>query len=217
MEVLDALTRTGSGELIPSTNYATSFVSNFNNREVKEKMAFGIRSLSDPKQRQEALEKMNFLLRFIPKVSDMEKTITGYLREDAAELAKRGGALQTAVYTASNFLNSENSEAFIRFILDPNKSAERLREIMPKRFTNTEEVLRAFGLIAAEIVGESVASTYEIPFRVEEKTALNVSSVQSKAKTYEQLLRSGRLDEFMSKNPEAYAMLKQAYQQRAAA
>lgn len=216
-EVLDALTKTGSGEIIPFANSAMSFVNNFSNREVKEQMAFGIRSLSDPKQQKEAFEKMNFLLDLIPKVSQMEKTIQGYLKEDAGEFARRSGPLQAAIYTVSNFLNSQNSESFVRFILDPNKSASRLKEIMPKRLTNTEEVLRAFGIIASEITEESTATTYEIPFKPEEKTALNSSSMQSKAKTYEQLLRSGRLEEFMSKNPEAYSMLKQAYQQRAVA
>lgn len=216
-EVLDALTKTGSGDIIPFANSAMSFVNNFSNREVKEQMAFGIRSLSDPKQQKEAFEKMNFLLDLIPKVSQMEKIVQGYLKEDAGEFARRSGPLQAAIYTVSNFLNSQNSESFVRFILDPSKSASRLKEIMPKRLTNTEEVLRAFGIIASEITEESMATTYEIPFKPEEKTALNSSSMQSKAKTYEQLLRSGRLEEFMSKNPEAYSMLKQAYQQRAVA
>lgn len=216
-EVLDALTRTGSGELIPFTNSAMSFVNNFSNREVKEQMAFGIRSISDPKQQKEAFEKMNFILDFIPKVSQMEKTLQGYLKEDAGEFARRSGPLQAAVYTVSNFLNSQNSESFVRFILDPNRSAARLKEIMPKRITNTEDAFRVFGIIASEILEESTAAGYEIPFKLEEKTALNSSSMQSKAKTYEQLLRSGRLEEFMSKNPEAYTMLKQAYQQRAVA
>ena len=59
-EVLNALTRAGSGEIIPATNYAMDFVNNFSNRQVKEQMVFGIKSLSDPKQQKEALEKMNF-------------------------------------------------------------------------------------------------------------------------------------------------------------
>jgi hypothetical protein len=214
-EVLNALTKAGSGEIIPSTNYAMDFVNNFSNKQVKEQMVLGIKSLSDPKQQKEALEKMNFLLNLIPKVSQMEKTLQGYLRQDASEFAKRSGQLQTAVYSAFNFLNNQNSEAFVRFILDPSKSATRLKELMPQKITNTEDVLRAFGIITGEIVGESVGSTYEVPFKAEEKTALNSADSRSKAKTYEKLLNSGRIDEFMAKNPEAYSMLKQAHTQRA--
>lgn len=216
-EVLEALTKSGSGELIPSTNSALDFVTHFSNKDVKEKMAFGIRSLSDPKQRQEALEKMNFLLKLIPQVSQMDKTIRGYLRDEASEFAQRSGPFQAAIYTVSNFLNNKNNEAFVRFILDPNRSADRLKEIMPSRLTNTEEVFRALGIITGEIVQEPVANSYEIPFKPEDKTAMNSASIKSKAKTYKQLEKSGRLDEFMSKNPEAYAALQEAYQQEAIA
>ncbi len=215
-EVLNALTKAGSGEIIPSTNYAMDFVTNFSNRQVKEQMVFGIKNLSDPKQQKEAIEKMNFLLNLIPKVSNMEKTIQGYLRENAADFAQRSGPLQTAVYTVFNFLNNQNSEAFVRFILDPNKSASKLKELMPKRITNTEDALRAFGIITGEITAEVVGTSYEIPFKAEEKTALNSLDSRSKAKTYEKLLNSGRIDEFMARNPEAYAMLKRSYQQKAA-
>ena len=215
-EVLNALTRAGSGEIIPSTNYAMDFVNNFSNKQVKEQMVFGIKSLSDPKQQKEDLEKMNFLFSLIPKVSQMEKTLQGYLRQDASEFAQRSGTLQAAVYSTFNFLNNQNNEAFVRFILDPSKSANRLKELMPKRITNTEDALRAFGIITSEITSEVVDTSYEIPFKAEEKTALNSADTRSKAKTYEKLLNSGRIDEFMARNPEAYAMLKQAYQQRAA-
>lgn len=215
-EVLNALTKSGSGEVIPSTNYAMDFVNNFSNKQVKEQMVLGIKSLSDPKQQKEALEKMNFLLDLIPKVSQMEKTIQGYLRGNTADFAQRSGPLQTAVYSAFNFLNNQNSEAFVKFILDPSKSASRLKELMPKRITNTEDALRAFGIITGEITAEAVGTSYEIPFKAEEKTALNSLDARGKAKTYEKLLKSGRIDEFMARNPEAYAMLKQAYQQRAA-
>lgn len=217
VEVVQALNKAGDGQVIPSLNSALDFVAHFSNKEVKEKMALGIRSLSDPKQRAEALEKMNFLLNLIPKVSQMDQTVRRYLTDDAAELAKRGQPLQAAVYSVSNFLNNANSESFVRFILDPNRTAARLREIMPNRLTKTEDILRAFGLITGEILAEPVESIFEVPFKEEDKTALNSTSDRKKAKTYEQLMNSGKLDEFMTKNPEAYAILEDAYKQRAVA
>ena len=217
VEVVNALTKAGDGQVVPSLNNALDFVTHFSNKEVKEKMAFGIRSLSDPKQQAEAFEKMNFLLNLIPKVSQMDQTVRKYLIGDAAEFAARGQFFQAMLYTVSNFLGNKNSEAFVRFILDPNRTAARLKEMMPNRLTKTEDVLRAFGLITGEILAEPVGSMFEVPFNEEDKTALNATSDKKKAKTYEQLINSGKLDEFMVKNPEAYAMLEDAYKQRAIA
>ena len=217
VEVVNALTKAGDGQVVPSLNNALDFVANFSNKKVKEQMAFGIRSLSDPKQRAEAFEKMNFLLKLIPKVSQMDKTLQKYLMGDSAEFAARGQAFQAMLYTISNFLGNKNSEAFVRFILDPQRTAARLKEMMPSSITKTEDVLRAFGLITGEILAEPAGSTFEVPFKQEDKTALNSTSNKKKAKTYEQLMNSGKLNEFMAKNPEAYAMLEDAYKQRAVA
>lgn len=215
IEVMEALTKQGAGEIVPHTNFATSFVSNFSKKEVKEKMAFGIKSLSDPKQKQEALAKMDFLLKLLPKVSQMEGTLQKFLGLSEDELAKRGGVGQTALYTLNNVLNSNNNEAFVRFMLDPSKSADRLRELLPARNTTAEETLKAFGVIFGEIMEEEVGSLSQVPYRPGEKEALETSSISSRAKAYEALARSGKIEELMLKNPDAYLMLKKAHQKRA--
>ena len=215
VEVMEALTKQGAGEIVPHTNFATSFVSNFSKKEVKEKMAFGIKSLSDPKQKQEALAKMDFLLKLLPKVSQMEGTLQKFLGLSEDELAKRGGAGQAALYTLNNVLNSNNNEAFVRFMLDPSKSADRLRELLPARNTTAEETLKAFGVIFGEIMEEEVGALSQVPYRPGEKEALETSSVSSKAKAYEKLAESGKIEELMVKNPDAYSILKKAHQKRA--
>jgi hypothetical protein len=215
MEVLEALTREGSSEVIPSTNYASSFVSNFSNKNVKEKMALGIKSLSDPKQRAEALQKMEFLLNILPKVSNMEKTVESFLKTSSEEVSKRSQPLQALFYTLDGVLNSNNNDAYVRFILDPTKSAARLRELMPKRNTSAEENAKALGIIMGEILEESAAGFTEVPYRVGEREAIETSSISSKAKAYEKLAQSGRLDEMMIKNPEAYKALSEAHTARA--
>ena len=215
VEVLEALTREGSSEVIPSTNFASSFVSNFSNKKVKEKMAFGIKSLSDPKQRAEALQKMEFLLKILPKVSSMEKTVESYLKTSSEEVAKRSQPAQALFYTLDSVLNSNNNDAYVRFILDPTKSAARLRELLPKRNTSAEENAKALGIIMGEILEESAEGFTEVPYRAGEREAIETSSVSSKAKAYEKLAESGRLDEMMVKNPEAYKALSDAYSSRA--
>ena len=215
MEVLEALTREGSSEVIPSTNHASSFVSNFSNKNVKEKMALGIKSLSDPKQRAEALKKMEFLLNILPKVSNMEKTVESYLKTSSEEVAKRSQPAQALFYTLDSVLNSNNNEAYIRFILDPTKSAARLRELMPKRNTSAEENAKALGIIMGEVLEESAEGFTEVPYRLGEREAIETSSISSKAKAYEKLAQSGRLDELMIKNPEAYKALSEAHTARA--
>jgi hypothetical protein len=50
---------------------------------------------------------------------------------------------------------------------------------------------------------------------VGEREAIETSSISSKAKAYEKLAQSGRLDEMMIKNPEAYKALSEAHTARA--
>ena len=215
IEVLEALTREGSSEVIPSTNYASSFVSNFSNKKVKEKMALGIKSLSDPKQRAEALQKMEFLLKILPKVSSMENTVKSYLKTSGEEVSRRSQPLQALVYTLDSVLNSNNNEAFVKFILDPTKTAARLKELLPKRNTSAEENMKALGIIMGEVLQESAEGFIEVPYRTGEREAIETSSISSKAKAYEKLAQSGRLDEMMIKNPQAYKALSEAYTARA--
>lgn len=210
-EVLDSLTRTGYKEVIPTTNYADNFVSAFSNPKVKEQMAFGIRSISDPAQRQNALEKMEFILKLLPKLSEQEKALEKIITSNTEVLARRGSPISAALYSLENILRSNNDERFIRFILDPEKSAARLRELSPKRYTGTEESLKQMGFIFSEILGEGLESSFlSVPYRLDDKQAFNSSSDKAKTKALLQLQKSGRLEEFMIKNPEAYASLKQA-------
>lgn len=215
IEVLEALKRGGGSDIIPNINSASSFVSNFSNTKAKEAMVKGIRSLKDPAQQKAAMEKMEFLLKFIPKISQTEALLTKYLGAEGREFAERGGIAQAAFYSANNLLNANNNEKFIRFILDPQKSASRLKELMPKSNTTAEEVLKALGIISGEILSESSQGSFTVPFKQEEREAFKSSSVDSKAKAYRNLERSGRLEEFMAKRPDAYAILEDAYKKTA--
>tara|TARA_B100000085_G_C18555913_1_gene517719 strand:- start:48 stop:1934 length:1887 start_codon:yes stop_codon:yes gene_type:complete len=211
LSVERALRRRGDATFIPSTNSASDFVSAFNGTEAKKEMLFGINSLSDPRLRKEALERMDFLLKLVPQVSRMESTLKSLIGGTADDVARRGEVRTAILYTLDNFLHQNNREAFVRFILDPSKSAERLRDLMPPRNATSEEAIRAFSLIANEVLAEPAAeSLYEIPYRAEDQEKLESTSIQSRAKTYDRLLRSGRLEEFMSSNPEAYETLKKA-------
>jgi hypothetical protein len=212
LSVERALKRRADATFIPSTNSASDFVSAFNGTEAKKEMVFGINSLSNPKLKKEALERMDFLLKLIPKVSKMESTLKSLLGGTADDIAARRGEIKTgAIYTLDNFLNQNNREAFVRFMLDPSKSAERLRELMPPSNATSEEAIRAFSLIINDIFAEPAAeSLYDVPYRAEDQTALEATSIQSRAKTYDRLLRSGRLEAFMASNPEAYKALKDA-------
>ena len=210
-EVLDALTRTGSKEIIPTTNYADNFVSAFSNPKVKEQMAFGIRSISDPTQRQNALEKMEFILKILPKLSEQERVIEKIISSNSDILARRGSPFSAALYTLENVLKSNNDEKFIRFIFNPEKSASRLRELSPKRYTGSEESLKQMGFILSEILGEGFESSFlSVPYRLDDKQAFNSSSDKVKTNALIRLQKSGRLEEFMVKNPEAYEELKRA-------
>ena len=218
LAVEKALKTRGDATFIPSTNSAMDFVSAFNGTEAKKELIFGIENLSDPKLRKEALQRMDFLLKLIPQVSKMESTLKSLLG-GTDDLAARRGELKTGtLYTLDNLLNQNNREAFVRFMLDPSKSAERLRELMPPRNATSEEAIRAFSLIASDVLAEpAVESIYDVPYRAEDQKTLETSSIQSRAKTYDRLLRSGRLEEFMASNPEAYKTLKAASNARAIA
>ena len=218
LAVEKALKTRGDATFIPSTNSAMDFVSAFNGTEAKKELIFGIENLSDPKLRKEALQRMDFLLKLIPQVSKMESTLKSLLGGSPNQFAERGVKETAIFYTLTNFLNTNNREAFVRFMLDPSKSAERLRELMPPRNATSEEAARAFSLIINDIFVEpAVESIYDVPYRAEDQKTLETSSIQSRAKTYDRLLRSGRLEEFMASNPEAYKTLKAASNARAIA
>lgn len=211
-EVLDALTKVGANEIIPSTNYANSFVSHFSNKSIKEKMVKGINSISDPAQRDQAKAKMNYLLQLLPKVSEMESTLNSFLKRDLADIAKRGTVETSAFYTLENLLNKNNNEALIRFILDPNKTVDRLLEITPKRYTKTEETLRAFGLVAAELLGEGLSRGNTVPYRPTENPKLSSISKAEAARAYERLERAGQLEQLSVSNPKMFERLLKAKQ-----
>ena len=86
---------------------------------------------------------------------------------------------------------------------------------MPKRNTSAEENAKALGIIMGEVLEESAEGFTEVPYRMGEREAIETSSISSKAKAYEKLAQSGRLDEMMIKNPEAYKALSEAHTARA--
>jgi hypothetical protein len=217
IEVANALRKSGDSSVVPFKNSASSFASGIQNKEVKEKLMFAIKSLRDPAMRQEALQKYEYLLKVIPKVSELEKTLTSLISRDANAVAARGTVTTSVFYTALNFLNKNNNENFIRFILDPSKSAQRLRETLPSSTTAPEEFLKGFGLWAKENI-----DGYETSYGEDKVSALssdaetirNVSNA-SKAKTYEKLLRSGELEQIQQNNPDVYDSLFSGYKKLA--
>lgn len=213
-----ALKARGDATFIPSTNSASDFVSSFNGTEAKKELIFGIENLSDPRLKKEALQRMDFLLKLIPQVGKMESVLQSLLGGASGQFAERGVKETAGFYTLLNFLQGNNRKAFVEFMLDPSKSADRLRELMPPSNATSEEAIRAFSLIVNDIFAEpAVESLYDVPYRAEDQKALETSSVQGRAKTYDRLLRSGRLEEFMASNPEAYETLKAASNARAIA
>lgn len=206
----------GADSVIPFKYRVQSFVNAFDNLEAKKSLDFAIDNLPEGPAQKEARAKFNLLIELIPRVSEMDKLIRKKLGDDPEEIAKRGGATPAAVYSMYNFLNSNNDRKFIEFILDPNKSVARLREIMPKATTTEEEFLRTFGIWYKENFDEyDQTLTTPTVISPEEEDKLSGASDSSKAKTYDRLLKSGKLDELQEKNPRIYEELLKSTQRTA--
>ena len=218
-QVVKAL-KTKGEEVVPLKDRATAFVNAFDNVEAKEKLKFAIDNLPTSKAQKEATAKFNMLLEFIPRVSSMNSYLEGLLKLDANVLESRSGMTPEIVYTLMNFIHQNNDRNFIRFILDPNKSASRLKDAMPPKTTPTEDVARALGVFIEENFNEYnnfLGLTVDSYIEKEEEQALKTSSVTSKARTFEKMMRTGKDQELKTKNPEAYDILFAAYKKQAVA
>lgn len=206
----------GAESVIPFQYRVQSFVNSFENLEAKKALDFAIENLPKGPAQKEARAKFNLLIELIPRVGEMDKLIRSKLGDDPEELARRAGVQPVAVYSLLNFLNLNNDRKFIEFILDPNKSAARLREIRPTATTTEEEFLRTFGIWYKENFDE-YDQTMTVPtvISAEEENKLSRASDSSKAKTYDRLLKSGKLDELQEKNPRVYEQLLKGSQRLA--
>ena len=184
--------------------------------EAKKALDTAIENLPAGPAQKEARAKFNMLIQLIPRVAEMDKLIKSKLGDDPEDLARRAGVTPAAVYSTLNFLNINNNRKFIEFILDPNKSVARLREIMPKRTTTPQEFLRTFGTWFKENFDE-YDQTLTVPsvMSTQEENNISRASTSSQSKTYQRLLRSGKLEELREKNPRVYQQLLESTRQTA--
>lgn len=218
LTVEQAMQRGGEGAeaVIPFQYRVQSFVSAFENLEAKKALDTAIENLPSSTAQKEARAKFNLLIELIPRVAEMDKLIKAKLGDDPEDLARRAGVTPAAVYSTLNFLNINNDRRFIEFILDPNKSVARLREVMPTRTTKPQEFLRTFGIWFKENFDEydQTMTTPQLMSR-EEENSITKASTSSKSKTYQRLLQSGKLEELREKNPRVYQQLLESTRQTA--
>jgi len=220
MQVEETLKATGGSTMVPNVDQATRFVSGFQNLEAKEQLNFAINNLKTEAMRKEAKAKFQLLLELIPRVSKQQDYLDNLLKQSGGAFSERTSQLGAAFYSVINFLNQNNDRKFIEFILDPSKSAARLREIMPRRNTLTEENLKAIGIWVEENIND-----YDQVFGLEaqnfvtprDNNNLSQAGNKSKVKAFQKLMESGNLERFKSNNPEAYQTLYSAYQRSAVA
>jgi hypothetical protein len=218
LTVEKAMQRGGEGAeaVIPFQYRVQSFVSAFENLEAKKALDTAIENLPSGPAQKEARAKFNMLIELIPRVAEMDKLIKAKLGDDPEELARRAGVTPAAAYSALNFLNINNDRKFIEFILDPNKSVARLREVMPKRTTTPQEFLRVFGTWFKENFDE-YDQTMTVPqvMSTQEENKISKASNSSRSRTYQRLLQSGKLEELQEKNPRIYQQLLESTRQTA--
>lgn len=218
LTVEQAMQKGGDGvnPVVPYQFRVQSFVNAFENLEAKKALDTAIENLPSGPAQKEARAKFNMLIELIPRVAEMDKLIKAKLGDDPEELSRRAGITPAATYSFLNFLNINNDRKFIEFILDPNKSVARLREIMPKRNTAPEEFLRTFGIWVKENFDEygDIITPPEAMSK-EEEDRITKASTSSKSKTYQRLLRSGKLEELREKNPRVYEQLLESTRQTA--
>lgn len=216
--VEQAMQKGGEGveSIVPYQFRVQSFVNAFENLDAKKALDAAIENLPSGPAQKEARAKFNMLIELIPRVAEMDKLIKNKLGDDPEDLARRAGVTPAATYSFLNFLNINNDRKFIEFILDPNKSVARLREVMPNRNTKPEEFLRVFGTWFKENFDEydQTMTTPQI-MSPEEENKITKASTSSKAKTYQRLLQSGKLEELREKNPRVYQQLLESTRQTA--
>ena len=216
--VEQAMQKGGEGvdSIVPYQFRVQSFVNAFENLEAKKALDTAIENLPEGPAQKEARAKFNMLIELIPRVAEMDKLIKAKLGDDPEDLARRAGVTPAATYSFLNFLNINNDRKFIEFILDPNKSVARLREVMPTRTTKPQEFLRTFGVWFKENFDEydQTMTTPQLMSR-EEEDSITKASTSSKSKTYQRLLQSGKLEELREKNPRVYQQLLDSTRQTA--
>ena len=216
--VEQAMQKGGDGvdSIVPYQFRVQSFVNAFENLEAKKALDTAIENLPSGPAQKEARAKFNMLIELIPRVAEMDKLIKAKLGDEPEDLARRAGITPAAAYSFLNFLNINNDRKFIEFILDPNKSVARLREVMPSRTTKPQEFLRVFGVWFKENFDEydTTITTPQVMSPQEEKTISSASN-SSRSKTYQRLLQSGKLDELREKNPRVYQQLLESTRQTA--
>ena len=216
--VEQAMQKGGDGvdSIVPYQFRVQSFVNAFENLEAKKELDKAIEYLPSGPAQKEARAKFNMLIELIPRVAEMDKLIKAKLGDDPEDLARRAGLTPAAAYSFLNFLNINNDRKFIEFILDPNKSVARLREIMPKRNTAPEEFLRTFGIWFKENFDE-YDQTMTVPqvMSTQEENKISKASNSSRSRTYQRLLQSGKLEELQEKNPRIYQQLLESTRQTA--
>lgn len=212
--------KTKGEEVVPLKDRATAFVNAFENVEAKESLKFAIDNLPTSKAQKEATAKFNLLLEFIPRISSMNSYLESLLKLDPSVLEARSNLTPEILYTLMNLIHQNNDRNFIRFILDPERSAARLRDAMPPKTTPTEDTLKILGVFIEENFNEydsALGLSTESFMRNEETEAFKSSSASSKSKAFEKMMKAGTLDDLKQKNPEAYNILFSAYQNQAVA
>ena len=217
-QIVKAL-KTKGEEVVPLKDRATAFVSAFQNVEAKEKLKFAIDNLPTSRAQKEATAKFNLLLELLPRVSSMNTYLEKLLKLDPEVLEARSGLRPEILYSLINILHQNNDKKFIQFILDPNQSAARLKDVMPPKTTPTEDNLRALGVFIEESINEydsALGIKVDSFIEKEEEEALKTSSINTKARTFKKMIQTGKDQELKTKNPEAYDILFSAYQKQAA-
>lgn len=217
-EVIEALRSDKGSAVVPYANSAERFVGAFDNVKAKEKLFEGISNLPNKAMQAEARAKFELLMKLLPKVASQQKFLERRLAQSGETiLQQRADPGIGLLYSALGAINTNNDTNFLRFILDPSKTSARLRELNLERNTASEEFLKKVGIVFSEIIDdyatENVAGmdfAENLELSGLDRQAMGRSTDSAKAKAYRDLLQSGRLDEFMAKNPEAYKILRDA-------
>ncbi len=217
-EVIEALRSDKGSAVVPYANSAERFVGAFDNVKAKEKLFEGISNLPNKAMQAEARAKFELLIKLLPKVASQQKFLEQRLAQSGERVLQQRASPEIGfLFSALNAINTNNDTNFLRFILDPSKTSARLKELNLERNTASEEFLKKAGIVFSEIIDdyatENVAGmdfAENLELSGLDRQAMGRSTDSAKAKAYRNLLQSGRLDEFMAKNPEAYKILRNA-------
>ena len=217
-EVVQALRSDKGSAVVPYANSAQRFVDAFDNIVAKEKLFEGIRNLPNKTMQAEARAKFELLIKLLPKVSSQQKFLEQRLAQSGEKMLQERASPEIGLlFSALKVISTNNDTNFLRFILDPSKTSARLRELNLERNTASEEFLKKVGIVFSEIIDDYATENVSgmdfaenLKLSSLDRQAMGRSTDSAKAKAYRKLLQSGRLDEFMAKNPEAYKILRDA-------